>query len=386
VRLGTNVFRFPVQVVFGEGCLQEIGALVKNFGRHALLVTGAGATSRLSAVSTIVKILGDEGIEITHFAEVEADPSVETVEKGAEFARGDGCDFVIGLGGGSPMDAAKVIAARLTNKGDIASWEGVGRIPRRSRPLICIPTTSGTGSEATSVAVISGGKRQQKMSLVSQNLYPILAIIDPELTYSMPPRLTAATGMDALTHAVESFVARKAWEPTQVLSCKSVQLISAFLERACSDGSDAEGRRGLSLASFMAGMAFTAAGLGLTHALAHALGSRFGIPHGEANALLISHVMRFNLETCPELYRELASGMGVNVSGLPAARAAEEAAKAVDELRSTLPLPASLKDAGVAENSLEMLAAEAFLNTRLRSSNPRETVLEDLVQVLRNAF
>ncbi len=384
--LAANTYRFPVQVVFGEGCLEEAGAFVKNFGKHALLITGSGPTSRGSAVDTLHRILGDEGIAVSHFAEVEADPSVETVEKGVAFAGDEGCDFVIGLGGGSPMDAAKIVAARMNNEGDIASWEGIGRIPRRSKPLICIPTTSGTGSEVTWVAVITGGKRRQKMSIVGQNLYPVLAVIDPELTYSMPPALTAATGMDALTHAVESFVARRAWEPTQALSLKAVQLVFANLERACVDGSDAEARRGMSMASFMAGMAFTSAGLGLAHALAHALGSHFGVSHGKANALLLAHVMRFNLEACPELYRELAVAMGLNVSGLPAPRAAEEAAKAVEELVSTLPVPSGLKEAGIAETSVETLAAEAFLNTRLRSSNPRDTVLEDMVQVLRNAF
>lgn len=384
--MSTNVFRFPVQVVFGEGCLQEIGVLAKNFGQHALLVTGAGETSRLPAIDTIRSILGEEAIELTHFAEVEANPSAETVGKGVALCRENGCDFIIGLGGGSPMDAAKVIAARMTNKGDIASWEGVGHIRRRAKPLICIPTTSGTGSEATSVAVITGGKRQQKMSLVSQNLYPILAIVDPELTYSMPPQLTAATGMDALAHAVESYVARKAWAPTQVLSYRAVQLISTYLEAACTDGSDVEARRQLSLASFMAGMAFTVAGLGLAHALSHALGSHFGVSHGEANALLMTHVMRFNLEVCPELYRELAEAMGVHVSGLSAIRAAEVAAQAVDELALSLPLPKNLQAVGIGENSLEMLAAEAFLNTRLRSNNPRDTILEDLVQILHNAY
>jgi alcohol dehydrogenase class IV len=308
------------------------------------------------------------------------------VEKGVRFALEKGCDFVIGLGGGSPMDAAKVIAARLNNQGDIDSWEGVGKIRRRCKPLICMPATSGTGSEVTSVAVITGGKRRQKMSLVSQNLYPILAIIDPELTYTLPPQITAATGMDALTHAIESYVARKAWAPTQVMSYRAVQLIFSYLERACTDGNDQEARRQLSLASFMAGMSFNVAGLGLSHALAYALGSHFNIPHGEANALLLASVMRFNLEVCPELFRELAEAMGVHVSGLPAMRAAEVAAQAVDDLSSILPIPRNLKEAGIVESSLETLAAEAFLKTRFRASNPRDTILEDLVQILHDAF
>ncbi len=384
--MAANTYRFPVQVVFGEGCLREAGAFVKSFGKHALLVTGGGPTSRCAAVETLSEMLAGEGIAVSHFAEVEADPGVETVERGVAFAGEKGCDFVIGLGGGSPLDAAKIIAARLNNEGDIASWEGAGRIPRRSRPLICIPTTSGTGSEVTWVAVITGGRRRQKMSIVSQNLYPVLALIDPELTYSMPPELTAATGMDALTHAVESCVARRAWEPTQSLSLRAAQLAFANLERACADGTDGEARHNMSMASFLAGMAFTAAGLGLAHALAHALGTHFGLSHGKANAILLPHVIRFNIESSPGLYRELAMAMGLNVSGLPAPRAAGEAAKAVEELVGILPIPSDLKQAGISMTSVETLAAEAFLNTRLRASNPRDTVLEDMVQVLRNAF
>ncbi len=384
--LAANTYRFPVQVVFGEGCLREIAAFARNFGKNALLVTGGGPTSRGPAVETLNAVLSAVGIAVSHFAEVESDPSVETVEKGLTFCREHACDFVIGLGGGSPMDAAKIIAARMNNEGEVSSWDGVGRIPRRSAPLICVPTTSGTGSEVTWAAVITGGKHRQKMSIVSQNLYPVLAIIDPELARSMPPELTAATGMDALTHAVESYVARRAWEPTRALSFKAAQLVFANLERACADGSDAEARHGMSMASFMAGMAFTSAGLGVAHALAHAIGSHFGVHHGKANALLLPHVMRFNLEACPELYRELAVAMGRDVTGLPAPRAAEEAAAAVEELIASLPIPGSLKEAGVAETSLETLAADAFLNTRLRSSNPRDTVLEDLVGILRAAL
>lgn len=384
--LATNTFRFPVQVVFGEGCLAEIGAFLRSFGKHALLVTGAGATSRLPAVEKLKGVLGAEGVSVTHFAQVESNPSVETVEAGVHAAQGNGCDFVIGLGGGSPMDAAKIIAARLTNKDEVHTWEGVGRIHLRPRPFICIPTTAGTGSEVTQVAVITGGKRRQKMSIVSQYLYPVLALIDPELTHGMPPELTAETGMDALSHAVESFVAKRAWPPTQVFSLRAVELIFTYLERACRDGSDVEARRHMAMAAFMAGIAFSLSGLGLTHALSYALGSHFGVPHGRANSLLLAPVMRFNQEACPERFRELASAMGVDVSGLPAPRAAEAAARAVEELASALPLPRRVGELGIAENSVETLAAEAFLHTRFRSSNPRDTVLEDLVQILRQAF
>jgi 1,3-propanediol dehydrogenase/alcohol dehydrogenase len=384
--MGSNVFRFPVQIIFGEGCLQELGTFLPNFGKHALLVTGSTVTKGLAAVEEVKDALKKEEISCTHFAEVESDPSIETVEAGGRLAREAGCDFVIGLGGGSPMDAAKAIAAWLTNPGPISDWEGVGNVRNRSRPIICIPTTSGTGSEATSVAVITDRGKKKKMSILSQNIYPTLSVVDPQLTVSMPPSLTASTGMDALTHAVESYVSRRAWAPTQGLSFKAVQLITAYLERACIDGEDLEARRNLSLASMIAGMAFTNAGLGLTHAMAHVLGSHFQVQHGVANALLLPWVMKFNLEARPDLFRELAIAMGEEVSGIPAKVAGERCIEAVRELVHRLPLPKSLEEVGIHSHSLEMLAAEAFLNTRLRSSNPRETILDDIVGIFQCAL
>ncbi len=384
--MGSNVFRFPVQLVFGEGCLEELKTFVSGFGKHALLVTGSGPTRSLPAVEAVLATLQSEGISCTRFHGVEADPSVETVEAGAEMARENGCDFVIGLGGGSPMDAAKAIAARLTNPGPITEWAGVGNLRKRARPIICIPTTAGTGSEATSIAVITDRKRKQKMSVVSQHIYPTLSLVDPTLAARMPPQLTAATAMDALTHAVESYVSRRSWAPTQGLSYRAVQLIAANLEKACADGDDMEARRNLSMASMIAGVAFTNAGLGLCHAMAHALGSFCGVAHGVANAVLLPSVMRFNLPSRPALFRELAQAMGEDVSGMPAESAGAKSVKAVEELLSRLPLPRSLSELGIKANSLEVLASEAFLNTRLRSSNPRETVLEDVVGVFRSAL
>ncbi len=384
--MGSNIFRFPVQLVFGEGCVEDLKTFASNFGERALLVTGPGPTSRLDAVGSVMDILSGEGIGCVHFSEVPSDPDTDTVEAGAAAAREAGCDFVIGLGGGSPMDAAKAIAARLTNEGPVSGWAGVGAVRNRARPVICVPSTSGTGSEATSIAVITDGARKQKMSIVSQNIYPALSLVDPLLSASMPPELTAATGMDALTHAVESYVARRAWAPTQGLSYRAVQLIAANLERACADGEDLEARRNLSLASMIAGIAFTNAGLGLAHAMAHVLGSRFRVPHGTANAVLLPHVMRFNLEARPALFRELAQALGEDVSGLPAAAAGEKGVEAVRALAERLPLPSSLGDLGIKPASLELLSSEAFLNTRLRSSNPRETVLDDVAGVFRSAL
>jgi alcohol dehydrogenase len=381
-----SFYRFPTQVIFGESSLGEIGNFVPGLGGRCLLVTGCGPTSRHPGLKTLKEILRESGKAAIHFHEVDGDPDIETVEKGVELARGEECDFVIAFGGGSPLDTAKIIAAKMNNPDDdISSWEGVGKIKKKPIPLICVPTTAGPGSEATGTAVIRGGRDKRKMAIVSRHLFPYLSVVDPTLTYSLPPELSAETGMDALAHAVESYVAKRAWGPTRALSRQAVRLIFTHLERACEDGEDREARRSMCMASFMAGMASDNAGLGLVHALSHALGGRYGVPHAKADALLLPHVMRFNLESCPELYRDLAEAMGRDTAGKTPAKGAEEAVKAVEELASVLPLPRSLAELGIVPQSIESLAAEAFLFTRFRFSNPRETVLEDLAAVLEEA-
>lgn len=316
---------FPTRLLFGEGALAGLGKQLPALGRKALLVTGGTATAGMPAVALIREMLRTLGGDCIHFAEVEADPDVETVERGAALGAAEGVDLVIGLGGGSPLDAAKAIAARLTNDGPASAFFGAGNITEAPLPLVCIPTTSGTGSEATQIAVLTDTDNRRKMSVVSPLLYPALSIVDPELTVSMSPTL-------------------------------------------------------------MAGMAFSHAGLGLAHALAHPLGALFGVPHGLANAVMLPAVMEFNSEEVPEAYRELAFLSGSNAASLEPREAVGRAVAAVRDLFAAVQLPATISACGVNEEHIPLLAAEAMLNKRLRASNPRASNLEQIEGIYRNCL
>ncbi len=372
---------FPTRLLFGEGALGGLGEHLPSLGRKALLVTGATSTARMPAVGTVKEMLGGSCV---HFTEVGSDPDVETVERGAARGAAEGVDLVIGLGGGSPLDAAKAVAARLTNEGPASAFFGVNRIAKPPLPLVCIPTTSGTGSEATPIAVLTDAANKRKISAVSPLLYPALSVVDPELTVSMSPELTAATGADALTHAVESYVAVGAWEITRGWAFRAVSYIASYLRRAFRDGSDMEARHHMALASTLAGMAFSHSGLGLAHALAHPLGALFGTPHGVANAILLPAVMEFNAERVPEVYRELAFLFGSNAAGLEPREAALRAAAAVRDLFAAVGLPTTISACGAREEHIPLLASEAVLNERLRAANPRETTLEEIEELYRS--
>ncbi len=377
---------FPTRLLFGEGALAGLAKQLPALGKKALLVTGGTATARMPAVGAIRDMLNAAGGDCVHFAEVQADPDVETVEQGTARGTRESVDLVIGLGGGSPLDAAKAIAARLTNEGPASAFFGTGNIAKRPLPLVCIPTTSGTGSEATQIAVLTDKANRRKVSVVSPLLYPALSVVDPELTAGMSPALTAATGADALTHAVESYVAAGAWEMTRGWSFRAVSFIASYLKRACADGSDREARHQMALASTLAGMAFSHAGLGLAHALAHPLGALFGVAHGTGNAILLPAVMEFNLEQVPEAYREIAFLFGANAAGLEAREAALRAVQAVRELFAAVGLPATISACGVGEEHIPLLASEAMLNERLRTSNPRPSTLEQIEGIYRRCL
>ncbi len=370
---------FPTRLLVGEGALGGLAKQLPGLGHKALLVTGGSATAALPAVATLKEI-----VDCVHFAEVKADPDSETVERGAALGMSEGVDFVIGLGGGSPLDAAKAIAARLTNEGPASAFFGVGKIPAPTLPLVCIPTTAGTGSEATSVAVLTDSVKRRKVSAVSPHLFPTLSVVDHELTVSMSPALTAATGADALTHAIESYVAAGAWEITRGWSFRSVSYIASYLRRAYADGTDREARHHMALASMLAGMAFGQAGLGLAHALAHPLGALFGVPHGVANAVMLPAVMEFNLEVVPEAYRETAFLFGSNAAGLEPWEAGMRAVDAVRDLFASVDLPSTISACGVREENIPLLTSEAMLNERLRAANPRESTSAQIEGIYRS--
>jgi alcohol dehydrogenase class IV len=372
-------FRLPGVIHFGWGAVEKVGAEAARLGRRAMLVMGRGAMKRSGTAGRVQKLLVDAGVECVVYDGVESDPSGATIDRGAQLARREGCDLVIGLGGGSPMDAARGIAAMAALEGSIIDYVRGKAVDRRGLPLINIATTAGTASEITSVAVVLDEERRIKMGVKSPFWYARAAITDPELTMTMSPQLTAATGLDALTHAVESYLSTGATPPSEALALRSIALAGRHLRAAYADGSDRSAREGMATSSLLAGMAFANSGLGLVHGLAHPLGARLGVPHGLACGRLLPHVMRYNAAVAPE--RVAAVGAALTQE---AQAGADEAIGAVEALVRDLEVPPGIGDLLIADDQMDMLAKEGLMAGAVRT-NPRPVTQEEALGVLEAA-
>jgi len=380
------LFSIPTLIVFGCGCIKELGKRVKELGgSKAIIVTDKGIVSS-GILGGIKDILKDSGISFTVFDEVEPNPLDTTIERGKEVAIREGCNIVIGIGGGSSMDSAKAIAMRVNNQeGTLLDYVGVNKVKNPPLPIIAIPTTSGTASELTIFSVLTDSRDMTKISIGSDLLTPKAAICDPLLTISMPPNITAATGMDALTHAIESYVNTMATPVTKVLALESIKLISKNLRRAVSRGDDINARTNMLLASLLAGMSFRHTRLGIAHALAMPLGSwDIRLPHGLANALVLPYVMEFNLPGNLEAYGEIALAIGEN-PGVTLRETALKSIKAVKELIKDIGLPRSLKAVGVKKEDFDRIAQEAMKSGNL-AVNPRVCKKENLISILEASY
>lgn len=375
-------FSLPTRIEFGVGRLAQLPTLAVSLGaRRVLVVTDPGLVQAGVAQQVLDVVLG-AGLPATLFSDVESDPSIASVEAGLARARAEACNVVIAVGGGSAMDAAKAIALMMTNEGRIQQYEGLDKVPKAGAPLIAIPTTAGTGSEVTIWSVLSDKVAGRKVSVGSRFCCPAIALLDPALTLSLPPLVTAATGMDALTHAVESYV-NKASQPVSALFARdAIARIAGNLRQAVWRGTDIEARREMMLASLYAGLAFNATRLGLVHALAMPLGARWHIPHGVVNAIMLPSVMRFNAAGNVAGYADIARLFGEQA---PSDRLlADRAAAAVQQLRADIGLGFNLRRYGVAEDdaSLADVAREAMESGNV-SVNPRVATAEDLVALCR---
>jgi len=359
-------FRFftPTQLVFGEGCALEVGKRVREMGLgRVLLVTdrgleGAGLAERIR------EALRAEGLQVTTYSGVAENPTAANVHEGRDLIQQQSLQAVVALGGGSPMDAAKAMAALSVHAGQITEYElGLKSFVRAGPPLIAIPTTAGTGAEATMGAVISDPETHRKIDVVSPLMAPRLALVDPELTATLPPALTAATGMDALTHSIEGCTATLAYAATDALHLKAIELLGLHLPRAYRDGADKEARGQVMLASMIAGIGFPNSGLGAVHGLALPLGGQFNIPHGVANAILLPHVMRYNLPACRERLKAVAAALGARKTG-------QAAIDRVLELRREMSIPA-LRSFGVGSQHIKMLVHDALGRNSNCATNPR---------------
>jgi 1,3-propanediol dehydrogenase/alcohol dehydrogenase len=372
-------FRLPTVIHYGWGAVARAGEEAARLGRRALLVMGRSAMQRTGTADRVQRLLREAGLAVALFDQVEHDPSGATIDRGAQLARAEQCDLVIGLGGGSPMDAARGIAGMALLDGSIIDHLRGKPIERAGLPLIQIATTAGTASEVTPVSVVLDEERRLKVGVKSPQWFADVAITDPELTLTMPPALTAATGLDALTHAVESYLSTRATPPTEALALQAIQLVGGNLRAACADGGDRSAREGMALASMTAGMAFANTGLGLVHGLAHPIGARHDLPHGLACGRLLPEVMRFNL---PAAADKLAA-VGRALAGGSAA-SGEDAVGAVEALLHDLGVPSGIADLEIANEEMPSLAEDGLVSSSVRT-NPRPVGEDDARAVLESA-
>jgi alcohol dehydrogenase class IV len=307
-----RIFRYeiPTAIEFGLGSVRMVAEHVKTLGGTKAFLVGDPGVVQAGVIDRLIEPLQAAGIPYVIFSDIEPDPDIASVEKGAELAKQEGCDLVIGVGGGSSLDTAKAIGIMLTNEGHIRDYVGIHKVKRQAAPVIAVPTTAGTGSEVTIWSVLSDKKEKVKLSVGSPYNCPALALCDPELTVTLPPHITAATGMDALTHALESYV-NKATQPiSEGLALQAMKMIARSLRLAVVQGENLQARSDMLMASLIAAMAFNSTRLGLAHALALPLGAHFQIPHGTVNAILLPEVMQYNVIGNPMKYAEIAAIFG----------------------------------------------------------------------------
>jgi len=380
----TFTYAHPTDVTFGAGTLARVPEIVAGLPERVLLVSdpGVAAAGILDKVGAQVHAAGRRA---ETFTQVEPNPSVETVDRALGVYKKSGSAWVMAVGGGSAMDVGKAVALLAVYPGPIQQYEGVGKVPGPVVPLVCLPTTSGTGSEVTIFSVITHRQRKFKMPIGSAHLLPSAAVCDPELTLTMPQPVTAATGMDALTHAVECYTNTVYHPISKTLAHEAIRLIGGHLRRAYANGGDLEARVQMLLASTMAAMAFTRTRLGNVHAMSHPVGAYFDVPHGVANALLLPYVMDWNLPGSLDTFPLVAEALGERTDGLSPRAAAAVAVDAVRQLSRDVGIPERLRDVGVTRDAIPAMAADAMKSGNV-AVNPRATKYEEMVRLFEQAW
>ena len=372
---------------FGPGARKMLPEAIERLGKKkALVVTDPGLV-KFGVAGMVTDVLDKAGISYEVFSDVKPNPTVTNVTNGIEAFRKAGADMIVAIGGGSSIDTAKGIGIVISNPdfADIVSLEGCAPTKNKSVPIIALPTTAGTAAETTINYVIIDEEKQQKMVCVDPNDIPAVAIIDAELMYSLPKSLTAATGMDALTHAIEGYITKGAWEMSDMFEIEAVRMIARYLPVAVEEPDNADARNGMAVAQYIAGMAFSNVGLGLVHGMAHPLGSLFDVPHGVANALLLPTIMRFNKEECLDKYPAIARAMGVDTDGMTAEQASDAACEAVQALALKVGIPQHMAELGITENDIPRLAEQALADV-CTPGNPRDVTLDQIVELYRSVL
>ena len=373
---------------FGAGCRVTIAveAIRRGF-KKAFFVTDKDLI-RFKVADKIIEVFEKNHIPYELFSDVKANPTIANVQHGVAAFKESGADFIVALGGGSSIDTAKGIGIVVNNPdfADVKSLEGVAATRYKAVPTFALPTTAGTAAEVTINYVIIDEDAKKKMVCVDPNDIPAVAIVDPELMYSMPKGLTAATGMDALTHAIESYITPGAWAMSDMFELKAIEMIAANLKAAVDNGNDVAAREAMSQAQYIAGMGFSNVGLGIVHSMAHPLGAHYDTPHGVANALLLPYVMEYNAESpAAPKYIHIAKAMGVNTDGMTESEGIRAAVDAVRKLSLSIGIPQKLHEINVKEEDLHQLAVDAF-NDVCTGGNPRPTSVEEIEALYRKAF
>ena len=370
---------------FGPGARKELPGVVARLGyKKALVVTDKGLI-KFGVAKQVTDVMDEAGIPYEIFSEVKPNPTVTNVQDGVAACKKAEADFIVAIGGGSSMDTAKGIGVIMTNPefADVVSLEGVADTKNKCLPIIALPTTAGTAAETTINYVIIDETRQAKMVCVDPNDIPAVAIIDAELMYSLPKSLTAATGMDAMTHAIEGLITKAAWELSDMFEIKAIEMIHKYLPIAVEEPTNPVGRDGMAVAQYVAGMAFSNVGLGVDHGMAHPMSALHDIPHGVACAILLPTVMRYNMPVAKVKYVDIAKACGVYEAGMTVDEAAEAACKAIEALSVRVGIPQHLADLGIFEKDIPALADQAIADV-CTPGNPREVTRDDIVALYKS--
>jgi alcohol dehydrogenase len=365
----------------GPGSLIRLGDEVKRLGASRVMIVTDCGLMETGIVTRAEEVLDSVAVSVSRFDEVEADPRYEIAAHAAVRAKEDGANLILGIGGGSSLDIAKVAAILVTNSDPVSAYFGIDLVPEKGLPTILVPTTAGTGSEVTPIAILSDHAEKLKKGIVSPYLFPDVAVLDPELTLGLPPKVTAATGMDALIHAIEAYTSKNATTITDMFALQAIRLIFENIRTAYANGSSLAARAAMLEGSLLAGMAFANAGVTAVHAFAYPIGAEFHIPHGVANSMMLAPVMEFNMLGNLTKFACMAEAFGEDIRGLNRRDAAKAAVKALKTLAEDLRIPSHLSDFGVKKEDIRSLAEGVMKVTRLLANNPREMTLEDAKEI-----
>lgn len=380
--MATHAYYVPPVNLMGRGCLQEAGKMIQDMDIRKALVVSDRQLISSGVAEQVLSILRKSGLDYVVYDDVQPNPTCQNVHEGLQVYQEHDCDAIISIGGGSPQDAAKAIGIVATNGGHIRDYEGLHQSHHKSVPLVAINTTAGTSSEVTINYVITDEERKVKMVMVDRNSLVSLSVNDPELMLSKPASLTAATGMDALTHAVEAMVTPGGFTVTSATAAAAVELIFEYLPRAVRDGSDLEAREHMTYACFLGGMAFNNAGLGYVHAMAHQLGGVYDLPHGVCNAMLLPYVEEMNAKHVPGKFRHIAKAIGMNVKDKSDEECSMYVIDAIRQLSREVGIPEKLSELGVTDPDLELLAENAMKDA-CAPGNPYQPSREEVMELFR---